>query len=109
VATPTLFQGDDYLLPPIAAVVLGGTSLLGGRGSVVATAVAALFLEQLNQFVLVSQAPQGVQLLVNAAALGAGVAIYSVRWRRVITNIRTRSGKRRDGVGTNTDMNVQAT
>ncbi len=109
VATPTLFQGDDYLLPPIAAVVLGGTSLLGGRGSVVATAVAALFLEQLNQFVLVSQAPQGVQLLVNAAALAAGVAIYSVRWRRVITNLRTRSKGRQDGVGTNTDVGVQAT
>ena len=26
------FQGDSYLLPSVAAVVLGGTSLLGGRG-----------------------------------------------------------------------------
>ncbi|MDX6378302.1 MAG: ribose transport system permease protein, partial [Gaiellaceae bacterium] len=29
---PTAFQGDSYLLPSVAAVVLGGTSLLGGRG-----------------------------------------------------------------------------
>ncbi|MFX6035971.1 hypothetical protein ABTE74_21545, partial [Acinetobacter baumannii] len=28
--TPTLTAGDDYLLPSIAAVVLGGTALTGG-------------------------------------------------------------------------------
>ena len=33
-STPSAFQGDSYLLPSVAAVVLGGTSLLGGRGSV---------------------------------------------------------------------------
>ena len=52
IAQPTAFQGDAYLLPSVAAVVLGGTSLLGGRGFLVATAVAALFLSQLEQFVL---------------------------------------------------------
>ena len=49
---PTAHEGDNYLLPSVAAVVLGGTSLLGGRGNLVATAVAALFLSQLDQFVL---------------------------------------------------------
>ncbi len=34
VHSPSAFQGDSYLLPSVAAVVLGGTSLLGGRGSV---------------------------------------------------------------------------
>ena len=29
---PTAFQGDSLLLPSVAVVVLGGTSLLGGRG-----------------------------------------------------------------------------
>ena len=38
---PTAFQGDGYLLPSVAAVVLGGTSLLGGRGNLVPTAIAA--------------------------------------------------------------------
>ena len=32
--------GNNYLLPTIAAVVLGGTSLVGGVGSVIATAAA---------------------------------------------------------------------
>jgi len=81
--TPNLFQGDSYLLPSVAAVVLGGTSLLGGRGSVIATAVAALFISQLDQFVLVLGASNGVQNLVDAGALGAGLAIYSVPWRRL--------------------------
>ncbi len=34
--TPGIGAGNDYLLPTIAAVVLGGTSLAGGRGSVAA-------------------------------------------------------------------------
>lgn len=81
--TPNLFQGDSYLLPSVAAVVLGGTSLLGGRGSVIATAVAALFISQLDQFVLVLGASNGVQNLVDAGALGIGLAIYSVPWGRL--------------------------
>ena len=34
---PTAFQGDALLLPSVAVVVLGGTSLLGGRGFPVST------------------------------------------------------------------------
>lgn len=88
VSTPSVFQGDSYLLPSVAAVVLGGTSLLGGRGSVVATAVAALFITQLDQFVLVTGAKQGVQNLVDAGALAAGLAIYSVPWKRLVRSVR---------------------
>ena len=42
--TPGVFIGDTYLLPSVAAVVLGGTALSGGVGSVAASAGAALFL-----------------------------------------------------------------
>ncbi|HEY4277440.1 MAG TPA: ABC transporter permease, partial [Conexibacter sp.] len=69
VKTPSAFQGDSYLLPSVAAVVLGGTSLLGGRGSVVASAVAALFLSQLDQLVLTTGVNSAIQNLVQAAAL----------------------------------------
>jgi ribose transport system permease protein len=81
--SPGAFQGNAYLLPSVAAVVLGGTSLLGGHGSVVATCIAALFLSQLDQFVLATGASAAVQNLVQAAALAAGIAIYSVSWRRL--------------------------
>lgn len=83
VSSPSAFQGDSYLLPSVAAVVLGGTSLLGGRGSVAASAVAALFLTQLDQLLLTTGASNALQNLVEAGALAVGIAIYSVPWRRV--------------------------
>jgi ribose transport system permease protein len=79
---PTAYQGDSYLLASVAAVVLGGTSLLGGRGDLVASAVAAVFLTQLNQFVLALGVTFAVQTLVQAVALAIGVALYTVRWSR---------------------------
>jgi ribose transport system permease protein len=83
VSTPSAFQGDSYLLPSVAAVVLGGTSLLGGRGDVAASAVAALFLTQLDQLLLTSGVSEALQSLVQAFALVVGIAIYSVPWGRV--------------------------
>jgi ribose transport system permease protein len=83
IAQPTAFQGDAYLLPSVAAVVLGGTSLLGGRGYLVATAVAAVFLSQLEQFVLALGVSFAIRTLVEAAALTIGVALYSVEWASV--------------------------
>jgi ribose transport system permease protein len=83
ISSPSAFQGDTYLLPSVAAVVLGGTSLLGGRGSVIATAVGALFISQLDQFVLTAGVDSAVQYLVQAAALALGIAVYSVPWGRV--------------------------
>jgi ribose transport system permease protein len=75
---PTAYEGNNYLLPTVAAVVLGGTSLLGGRGNIVATVIAALFLSQLDQFVLALGVSYATRTLVQAAALG--VALYTVNW-----------------------------
>ena len=80
---PTAFQGNAYMLPSVAVVVLGGTSLLGGRGLPSSTVLAALFLTQLDQFVLALGVPYAVRTLVQAAALAIGVAIYTVDWPRV--------------------------
>lgn len=83
VAQPTAFQGDAYLLPTVAAVVLGGTSLLGGKGYPVATVLAALFLTQLSQFVLALGVSTAIRTLVQAAALAVGVALHTVDWTAV--------------------------
>ena len=104
VSTPSAFQGDSYLLPSVAAVVLGGTSLLGGRGSVVASAIAALFISQLDQFVLTTGAKDAVQNLVEAAALAAGIAIYSVPWRRVFDWSRRARHDGQDGISAATEV-----
>ena len=73
--TPGIGAGDDYLLPTIAAVVLGGTSLAGGSGSVVATMMGALFLTQLEQVVLGMGAPDSVQLVIQGAIIALGMAL----------------------------------
>lgn len=83
VNTPSAFQGDSYLLPSVAAVVLGGTSLLGGVGSVVASSIAALFLSQLDQLILTTGVSGAATFLIQAAALAAGVVLYSVHWRHM--------------------------
>jgi ribose transport system permease protein len=67
--------GNDYLMPAIAAVVVGGTPFTGGRGSVIASAVAALFMAQLGQMVLALGAGSAVQLLVQAGAILAATTI----------------------------------
>ncbi|MES2094615.1 MAG: ABC transporter permease [Actinomycetota bacterium] len=90
---PTAFQGDSYLLPSVAVVVLGGTSLLGGRGFPFATVIAAIFLSQLDQFVLSLGVPYAVRTLVQAGALAVGVAVYTVDW--AVIRQRIRPGSRR--------------
>ena len=80
---PTAYQGDSYLLPSVAAVVLGGTSLLGGRGFPIATALAALFLSQLDSFVLALGVSFAARTLVEAFALAIGVALYTVDWKGI--------------------------
>lgn len=87
---PTAYEGNNYLLPSVAAVVLGGTSLLGGRGNLVATAIAALFLSQLDQFVLALGVGYATRTLVQAAALAVGVALYTIDWRRLVRRVSSR-------------------
>ncbi len=48
-------MGDPYLMPVIAAVVIGGTSILGGRGSYLGTVGGALFITLLTSVLSVMQ------------------------------------------------------
>jgi ribose transport system permease protein len=88
ISEPNGSMGSAYLLPSVAVVVLGGTSLLGGRGLPTATVIAAVFLSQLDQFVLALGVNFAVRTLVQAAALAIGVAIYTVDWSRVRSVLR---------------------
>jgi ribose transport system permease protein len=67
--------GPEYLLPGIAAVVVGGSSFGGGRGSVIASGVAAVFMTQLEQMALALGASAAVQLLVQALAIMIAVSL----------------------------------
>jgi ribose transport system permease protein len=70
--------GNDYLLPGIAAVVVGGTPFTGGRGSALASGVAAIFMSQLGQMVLALGAGTAQQLLVQAGAIVIAVALRNL-------------------------------
>ena len=90
-AQPSAFEGDSFLLISVAVVVLGGTSLLGGRGYPLATVVAAVFLEQLVQFVVALGVSTAVQIIVQAVALAIGVSLYTVNWKALLTRRPVRS------------------
>jgi ribose transport system permease protein len=90
---PSAFQGDSYLMPSIAAVVLGGTSLFGGAGNLAATVIAAVFLTQLQQLVLTTGSSVGVQFLFQGGAIVAGVAVYSVKLNRLTGLLRRPGGR----------------
>ena len=90
ISQPTAYQGDDYVLPSVAIVVLGGTSLLGGRGFPAASALAALFLKQLDMFVLSLGVPYGVRTIVISISLMLGIALYAVNWKSTNFRIKKR-------------------
>lgn len=95
VGTPGVSAGDPYLLSTVAAVVLGGTSLAGGRGSVVATFGGAIFLTQLGAVVLGMGAPPAAQLILQGAIIAVGMGLRNVSWsrvRRVSTSTGSGSG-----------------
>ena len=90
-AQPTAYAGDTFLLPSIAVVVLGGTSLLGGRGFPLPTVIAAIFLQQLIQLVSVLGVSPAISPLVQAAALAIGISLYTLDWPAIFRSVVRRS------------------
>jgi ribose/xylose/arabinose/galactoside ABC-type transport system permease subunit len=71
--------GSDYLLAPIAVVVIAGASLAGGLASVASTWVAALALTLLNQLLLVLGLSVAMQFVVFGAAILVGMIVSGDR------------------------------
>jgi ribose transport system permease protein len=64
-------MGDAYLLPAIAAVVLGGTHILGGRGLYLGTLIGVLLIVLLNSVLSIMQMPEaGRQVIYGAVIIG---------------------------------------
>jgi ribose transport system permease protein len=78
---PQIDAGNDYLLPSIAVVVLGGTVLGGGRGSMIATAGGVLFLSQLDQVLLDLGVSQAIQYVIQGAIVALGMGLRTARFR----------------------------
>jgi ribose transport system permease protein len=88
---PSLLIGNTYLLPSIAVVVLGGTSLLGGAGSAAASAVGAVFLTQLQQVTIGMGARTSAQFIIQALIIALGMGLRLVPWRQAFGGVRARA------------------
>jgi ribose transport system permease protein len=64
-------MGDAYLLPSIAAVVLGGTSILGGRGTYLGTVAGVILITLLQSILSVMQMEEaGRQIIYGVVIVG---------------------------------------
>ncbi|PBC12363.1 ABC transporter permease [Mesorhizobium sp. WSM3859] len=69
-------MGDAYLLPSIAAVVLGGTSILGGRGSYLGTVAGVILITLLQSILSVMQMPEAGRQIIYGAVIVSMLLLY---------------------------------
>ena len=69
-------MGDPYLLPAIAAVVLGGTSILGGKGSYLGTVAGVILITLLQSILNVMQIAEFGRQIVYGAVIVAMLLLY---------------------------------
>jgi ribose/xylose/arabinose/galactoside ABC-type transport system permease subunit len=73
--------GRGYEMDSIAAVVIGGTSLAGGRGGIRGTVAGVLLVTILLNLVLLLNMNVQWQLVVKGLVIIFAVALYSIRWK----------------------------
>ncbi len=69
-------MGDAYLLPSIAAVVLSGTSILGGRGSYLGTVAGVILITLLQSILSVMQMPEAGRQIIYGVVIVAMLLLY---------------------------------
>jgi len=79
-AQPAL--GAGYELDAIAAVVIGGTSLSGGEGSILGTIIGAFIISTLTNGLRILSVPQEWQIVVTGAIVILAVYLDILRRRR---------------------------
>jgi len=77
-----LGMGDQFVLPTVAAVVLGGTSMFGGRGGYGGTMAAVFFTTILTTVLVIGNIPQGVRSIVFGVAVLAAILAQRFLTRR---------------------------
>lgn len=77
-----LGMGDQFVLPTIAAVVLGGTSMFGGRGGYGGTMAAVIFTTILSTVLVIGSISPGVRSIVFGLAILAAIVAQRFLMRR---------------------------
>jgi ribose transport system permease protein len=76
----SLSLAEPLVLPSVAAAVIGGTSIFGGRGSYTGTIVGALILTVLTTLLTILQMPEGARRIL----FGAIVLLVTAAYLRII-------------------------
>jgi D-xylose transport system permease protein len=74
--------GGDLLLRVIAAAVLGGTSLFGGRGSVWSALLGALVIQSISNGMDLLALPSPIKFMITGAVLAIAVTIEAISRQR---------------------------
>ncbi len=69
--------GSPFLLPSVAAVVIGGTSIFGGLGGYAGTILGALILTVLDSLLTILNASQALRQIIYGLIVLALAAIYA--------------------------------
>jgi ribose transport system permease protein len=77
-------MGDPYLLPAIAAVVLGGTSILGGRGSYLGTVAGVVLVTLLQSILSIVQMSEAGRQVIYGTVIIIMLLVYG-RGAKVVT------------------------
>jgi ribose transport system permease protein len=72
-------NGDLYELNAIAAAIIGGTALTGGRGTIVGSLFGVLIFSQIANLFTVNNLPTETQRIVNGAIIVGAVLIQQFR------------------------------
>jgi ribose transport system permease protein len=73
----TVSLAEQSVLPSVAAAVIGGTSIMGGRGGYSGTIVGALILTVLTTLLTVLEMPEAVRQVLFGAIIVAVAAAYT--------------------------------
>ncbi len=76
IKAPSLSLAVPLILPSVAAAVIGGTSIFGGRGGYAGTIVGALILTVLGTMLTLLQIPEGARRILFGAIILGVTAIY---------------------------------
>jgi ribose transport system permease protein len=80
IRAPSLSLAEPLVLPSVAAAVIGGTSIFGGRGGYSGTIVGALILTVLTTLLTILQMPEGARRIL----FGAIVLLVTAAYLRII-------------------------
>ena len=89
VLSPTVFSGMPYLLASVAAVVVGGTSILGGRGSFLGTVGGAILLTTISTIIGALELPEGWRTVIYGVVIL--LALLLMR-EKILTALERRFG-----------------